>query len=201
MKKFLPIMLLDVVPVVAAYYLLRLADVAEGTALLVATAVGVARVAWVAIKDRRLDGFAACTGLVFALGLALSFVSGDERLLLAVKSLTTGVLAVVLIGTCVAGKPAAFGIAKRFGAEDEATAARWDVLYAHNPAFRHIYLVMTFVWAGALLAESLVRIPLVYLLPIDVTTGLSTVLLLGTLGLAGAWSAWYGKRGELAATA
>jgi ABC-type transporter Mla subunit MlaD len=42
---------------------------------------------------------------------------------------------------------------------------------------------------------------LVYLLPVDVMTGLSTGLLLGTLGLLGVWSAWYGKRGEQAATA
>jgi intracellular septation protein A len=200
-KKLLPIVLLDVLPVVAAYYVLRLAGVGEYAALLVATGAGAVRVAWVAIKDRRLDGFAACTGLVFALGLVLSFVTGDERFLLAVKSVTTAVLAVVLIGTCVARKPAAFGIAKRFGAEDGATAARWDVLYADRPAFRRVYLVMTLVWAGALLAESAVRVPLVYLLPIDVMTGLSTGLLLGTLGLLGLWSAWYGKRGELAASA
>jgi intracellular septation protein A len=200
-KKWLPIVVLDVLPGVAAYYVLRSAGVGEYAALLVATGAGAVRVAWVAVKDRRLDGFAACTGLVFALGLALSFVTGDERFLLAVKSVTTAVLAVVLIATCVAGRPAAFGIAKRFGAEDEATAARWDVLYADRPAFRRVYLVMTLVWAGALLAESAVRVPLVYLLPVDVMAGLSTVLLLGTLGLLGFWSAWYGRRGELVASA
>lgn len=200
MKKFLPIVLLDVVPVVAAYYLLRLLGVPEFTALLVATGVGAARVIWVAIKDRRLDGFAASTGLVFALGLILSFLTGDERFLLAIKSLTTGVLAVVLIGTCVAGKPAAFGIAKRFGADDAATAARWDVMYAQRPAFRRIYLVMTLVWAGALLAESVLRIPLVYLLPLDLMTDLSTAMLVGTLCLMAAWGAWSGRRGALAAS-
>ncbi|QFY07038.1 hypothetical protein GBF35_10395 [Nonomuraea phyllanthi] len=199
MKKMLPVVALDVLPVVAAYYVLRWAGVGEYAALLVATGTGAARVAWVAIKDRRLDGFAACTGLVFALGMALSFVTGDERFLLAVKSVTTAVLAAVLVGTCVAGRPAAFGIAKRLGAEDEATAARWDVLYADRPAFRRVYLVMTLVWAGALLAESAVRVPLVYLLPVDVMTGLSTGLLLGTLGLLAVWSGWYGRRGELAA--
>jgi hypothetical protein len=60
---------------------------------------------------------------------------------------------------------------------------------------------MTFVWAGGLLAESALRIPLVYLLPPDVTTGLSTGLLVGTLALLGIWSGWYGKRGERAASA
>lgn len=58
---------------------------------------------------------------------------------------------------------------------------------------------MTLVWASGLLAESLARVPLVYLLPTDVMAGLSSLLLWGTIALLGVWGAWYGKRGELAA--
>ncbi|GAA3137744.1 VC0807 family protein [Streptosporangium carneum] len=196
MKKMLPVLLHDVLPMVAVYYLLRSLHIGEYAAMLAATCVGALRVCYVAVRERRLDGFAACTGLVFALGLILSLVSGDERFMLAVKSVTTAVLALVLIGTCLARRPAAFGIAKRFGAEDEATVARWDALYAARPAFRRVYLVMTLTWAVVLLAESAARIPLVYLLPVDVMAGLSSVLLIGTLALLGVWSAWYGGRGE-----
>ncbi|MEV7013376.1 VC0807 family protein [Streptosporangium sp. NPDC051022] len=196
MKKMLPVLLWDVLPSIAAYYLLRWLQVAEHTALLAATCVGVLRVGQVALKERRLDGFAACTGLVFALGLILSFLTGDHRFLMVVKSITTAVLALVLVGTCLAGRPAAFGIAKRFGAEDEATAARWDALHAAQPAFRRVYVVMTLTWAAALLAESAVRVPLVYLLPMDVMMILSPMLLIATLVLLGVWSARYGGRAE-----
>lgn len=196
MRKMLPVLLWDVLPAIAAYYALRLLGLSEYAALLAATCVGVLRVAYVGIRERRLDGFAACTGLVFAVGLGLSFLTGDERFMLVVKSVTTTVLGLVLVGTCLAGRPAAFGIAKRFGAEDEATATRWDGLYTELAAFRRIYYVMTLTWAFALLAESAARIPLVYLLPVDVMAGLSTLLLVGTLVLLGMWSAWYGGRAE-----
>ncbi|MFF5210197.1 VC0807 family protein [Streptosporangium sp. NPDC000396] len=194
------IVLWDVMPVIATYYGCRALGVSEYAALLAAASVGFLRVAYVALRQRRFDGFAAFMGLVFGMGLALSFLTGDEKFLLAVKSVTTSVAGLVFLGTCVAGRPAAFAVAKRFGAENEETAQRWDVLYATEPAFRRIYLVMTLVWGFALLVESAARLPLIYLLPTDVMAGLSSLLLVGTIGLLALWSAWYGKRGEQATT-
>ncbi|MEU7834326.1 MULTISPECIES: VC0807 family protein [unclassified Nonomuraea] len=197
-RSMIKVVLSDVLPSVAAYYLLRALHVGEYAALLSAAVVGFLRTVYVAVRERRLDGFAAFMCLLFGLGLVLSFVTGDERFMLAVKSITTGVIAAVLITTCAVHRPAAFSLAKRFGAEDAATAARWDALYVAEPAFRRIYYVMTLTWAAAFLAESAVRLPLIYLLPVDVMAGLSTALLLGTIALIAAWSAWYGKRGEAA---
>ncbi|MEU8246781.1 VC0807 family protein [Nonomuraea sp. NPDC048916] len=197
-RSVLNVLLWDVLPSVATYYLLRMLRIDEYAALLAAASAGLLRVGYVGIRERRLDGFAAFMCLVFGLGLILSFVTGDERLLLAVKSVTTAVVAVVFVGTCLTGRPAAFGVAKRFGAEDARTAARWEALYQAEPGFRRVYVVMTLTWAAALLIESALRIPLVYLLPVDVMTGLSALLLIGTVLLIGVWSAWYGKRGELA---
>ncbi|MFI6595850.1 VC0807 family protein [Nonomuraea sp. NPDC050536] len=200
MKKFLPVMLLDIGPAVVAYYLARALGASEYAALLVATGVGGARVAWVALTRRRLDGFAALTALFFAVDLVPALLTGDARIVLATRPLSTAVIALVLAGTWLTGRPAAFGLAKRFGAEDEATAARWDVLYQDRAAFRRIYVVMTLTWAGALMAEVVARVVLTFVLSVDAMTGLSTVLQIVTLTLLGVWSAWYGRRGELAAT-
>ncbi|MET9244180.1 VC0807 family protein [Nonomuraea sp. NPDC003709] len=200
-RSLIKVALWDVLPPVAAYYALRALGVNEHLALLGASLTGFVRAAHVGIRERRLDGFAAFMCLIFGLGLALAFLTGDERFMLAVKSATTGVMAVVLVATCAAGHPAAYGMAKRFGADDAATAARWDVLYEADPKFRRVYMVMTLTWAAALVTESVVRIPLIYLLPVDIMAGLSSALLIGTLTLVAAWSAWYGRRGEQAATA
>ncbi|MFG6199413.1 VC0807 family protein [Nonomuraea sp. JJY05] len=200
-RSLIKVALWDVLPPVAAYYALRALGVSEHFALLGASLTGFVRAVQVGIRERRLDGFAAFMCLIFGLGLALAFLTGDERFMLAVKSITTGVMAAVLVTTCVAGHPAAYGMAKRFGADDAATAARWDVLYQADPKFRRVYVVMTLTWAAALLAESAVRIPLIYLLPVDIMAGLSSALLIGTLALVAVWSAWYGRRGEQAATA
>ncbi|WP_203874783.1 VC0807 family protein [Planobispora takensis] len=193
------VVLWDVVPVIGTYYGCRALGVSEYLSLLAASGVGFLRVAYVALRQRRFDGFAAFMGLLFGVGLGLAFLTGDERFLLAVKSVTTSIAGLVFLGTCLLGRPAAFAVAKRFGAEDADTARRWDALYAAEPAFRRVYLVMTLVWALVLLAESALRVPLVYLLPTDVMAGLSSLLLIGTIGLLALWSGWYGKRGEQAA--
>lgn len=200
-KSMINVILWDIVPVLATYYICRALGVHEYGAMTAATAAGLLRVVWVAVSQRKLDGFAATMVVVFGVGLALSFATGDEKFLMATKSLTTGILAAVLIGTVVAGKPAAFSIVKRFGADSPEQARDWDRLYAAEPSFRRVYLVMTLVAAGGLLAESLIRIPLIYLLSTDIMAALSQVLLWGTIALIGAWSAWYGQRGEKRARA
>ncbi|WP_433246949.1 VC0807 family protein [Streptosporangium sp. CA-135522] len=197
-KGIVSVVLWDVVPMIGTYYGCRALGVSEYAAMLAAASVGFLRVAYVALRQRRFDGFAAFMATVFGVGLVLSFLAGDEKFLLAVKSITNAIAGLIFLGTCAAGRPAGFAVAKLFGAEDAETARRWEVLYAAEPAFRRVYLVMTLVWGIVLLMESAVRIPLIYLLPTDVMAGLSSLLLLATIGLLGLWAAWYGKRGERA---
>ncbi|MDP9845069.1 VC0807 family protein [Streptosporangium lutulentum] len=193
------VVLWDVAPMIVVYYGCRALGVSEYVSMLTAASAGFLRVAYVALRQRRFDGFAAFMGTLFGVGLVLSLLAGDERFLMAVKSVTTSVAGLIFLGTCVAGRPAAFAVAKLFGAENADTVRRWEALYAAEPAFRRVYLVMTVVWGVVLLAESAARIPLIYLLPADVMVGLSSILLIGTIGLLALWSSWYGKRGEQAA--
>jgi len=195
------VLLWDVGLALGGYYLCRALGADEYLSLLAATVLAAGRVGLVALRRRSFDGFAAVMCIVFGLGLVLSFATGDPRFLLALKSVTTGTLALILFGSCVVGRAAAFYVAKRFGAEDEQTVARWNALFASEPAFRRSYLVMTLVWGGALLVESAVRIPVIYLLPMDVAVSVSSVLLPGTIVGAVVWSSWYGKRGERRAVA
>jgi intracellular septation protein A len=193
------VVLWDIAPMIVTYYGCRALGVSEYAAMLTAASVGFLRVAYVALRQRRFDGFAAFMGTVFGVGLVLSLLSGDEKFLMAVKSVTTSIAGLIFLGTCALGRPAAFAVAKLFGAENADTVRRWEALYAAEPAFRRVYLVMTLVWGITLLAESAIRIPLIYLLPTDVMVGLSSILLIGTIGLLALWSSWYGRRGEQAA--
>ncbi|RKN43162.1 VC0807 family protein [Streptomyces hoynatensis] len=191
----------DVGLVLAAYAGCRAAGADGAGSLLAATAAASLRTLYVAVRRRSLEGFSAVALLVCATGLGLTFLTGDERAVLAAKSVTTGAVALAFLASLATGRPAAFGVAKRFGAQSEDERARWDGLYAASPAFRRVYVVMTAVWAGALLAESLLRLPLVYLLPPDAAVPASSVLLVGCLLGTAAWSAWYGRRGERRAAA
>lgn len=180
---------------IIAYYGLRLAGAAEPLALIAAAGTALLRVVWTLARERRIDAFAGLMCLVFAVGLGLSYVTGDERLVLATKSVTTLAIAVVMITSLIVRRPAAFGMAMRFGATDDAERANWQRMYDTVPAFRRVYVVMTTVWAVILLIESIARIPLIYLLPPDTAVPASYVLLGAAITVSLTWAAWYGKRG------
>jgi hypothetical protein len=63
--------------------------------------------------------------------------------------------------------------------------------YAANPLVRRGHRVASQVWGVGLLAEALVRVVLVYALPVPVMVGLSTVLTVVTVGALFAWNARY----------
>lgn len=200
MPPMLSVGLWDIGLPVAAYYGLQLAGAAEPLVLLAAAGTTLLRVGWTLARERRFDGFAGLMGLVFGIGLGLYYVTGDERIVMASKSVTTLAIGGVLFASLVVGRPAAFGVALRFGAADDDERARWRRLYDMAPDFRRIYVVTTTIWAAVLLAESIIRIAVIYLLPRDVAVPCSYALLGATIAFCFAWASWYGKRGERRAT-
>lgn len=196
MRPLLSVGLWDIGLPIAAYYGLRLAGVDEPLALLTAAGTTLLRIGWALARERRFDGFAGLMCLVFAIGLGLSYVTGDDRLVLASKSVTTLAIAAALFASLAVGRPAAYGVALRFGATDDRERARWQRLYHAVPGFRRVYVVMTTVWAVVLLIESIIRIPVIYLLPPDAAVPVSYALLGAAITVNLAWAAWYGQRGE-----
>lgn len=184
-------LLWDVGLPVAAYYIARAVGETPYISLLAGTVVAGLRVGYVALRDRRFDGFAAFLLAIFGVGLALTFVTGDARFLLAKDSLSTGVAAFIFLGTCVLGRPMCYYAARRMVARTPAKARRWESLWDSSSDFRHLFIVMTLVWGFGMLAEAVVRLPLVYLLPIDVMAGLSTAMQVAMFVLLSLWTTWY----------
>ena len=182
-----------------AYFASRLLGASGGTSLFVAAAVAGVRMTVVAVRQRRFDGVSAAMAAMFAASLVVAGVAHDPRVLLAAKSAHVTVIALALLVSSALGRPVAFAVAKRFGADSDEEARRWDELYARVPAFRRTYVVMTVVWSAALLTEAAVRVALVYSLPLDLAAGLSPVLLVATLVAVTGWSRWYGARRERSA--
>ena len=187
-------MLLDVGLPLLAYYGLHAVGVGDYRALLAGTVVAGLGVAFVALHNRRLDGFAAFLMAVFTVGLALSFATGDARFMLAKDSVGTAVAGLIFLGTCVVGRPMMFYAAQRFSATTSEKQAWWNVKWQTSPGFWRGFRVMSMVWGVGLLIEAAVRIPLIYVLPIHVMVGLSTVLQAAMFTLLIAWTMWYGKR-------
>ncbi|GAB1512049.1 VC0807 family protein [Actinophytocola sp. KF-1] len=171
----------------AAYYGMRLAGQTEQVALLAGAVLAALRIGWVAARHRRFDGIAALLTAVLAVGLVLSFVSGDARFILVKESFGTGAAALVLLAT--ARSNPLILVAVRAGASAEKRAE-----IDREPAYRRAFVLMSVVWGIALLAEAVLRVPLVYLLSPDVMAGLSVFLLLAVVGLLSLWTTWYAGR-------
>lgn len=185
---------LDVGLPLGTYYLLHLLGLGDWQALLSATAVAGLRTVWGVVRQRSLNPFAAFLLLVFGLGLVLSLVSGDARFLLLKDSITTGVVGLAFLASTLLRRPLTLAVVQRL------TPARADALaeaFHTNPAVRRAHLVCSTVWGAGLLLEALARIPLVYLLPIDVMVGVSTAMMVIAYAALVAWNGAYARRARV----
>lgn len=179
---------------VVAFYVLSWLGVSDWAALLTASCLAGLRVIWGIVRERALNPFATVMLIVFGLGLALSFVTGDPRFLLVVKSLVTGAIGLVFLVTALRGRrPLTLAAQQSWS---PATADDLACEYAANPAVRRGHRLSSTVWGLGLLAESLLRVPIVYLLPLDVAVGASSALLVVTLLALLCWNARYVARAQ-----
>ncbi len=177
---------------VAAYYLLRALGASEWVALLAATVAAGVRVLWTALRDRTLNLFGAVMLLVFGLGLVLAFVAGDPRFLLLKASFVTGSVGLAFLGSAVFGNRPLTLAAEQSWNPDRAAEIAEE--FQREPAARRAHRFVSSVWGVALLAEAVVRVPLIYLLPIDVMVGVSTALQVVTFAGLGVWTVRYAAR-------
>jgi hypothetical protein len=183
----------------AAYYGGRALGLDAELALAAGGGLAAVRVAYVAAVRRRLDGLAAVVVGAFVLLLVASLLTGDPRILLARESIVSGGLGLLLLGSCAVGRPVLYAMLRRLYAGKAEVLARWDVLWRAQPGFRRVFTLMSLVWGAGLLAEAVIRVPLLYLLPVDALAAVSTLLQLGAIGLLLCWTLWYRRRRQRAA--
>ncbi|WP_181781445.1 VC0807 family protein [Pseudonocardia pini] len=183
---------LDVGLPVLAYYALHLLGASDWIALLAASAVAAVRVVWSAVRARKLNVFATVMLLVYGAGFAMAFFTGDPRTLLLRNSLITASVGTVFLVTAIRGKrPLTLAALQSF---TPAKAAEAQLEYDTDPHVRRGHRFSSTVWGVGLLAEAVLRVPLVYLLPVDVAVGVTEVLFVGTFVLLIAWNGWWVAR-------
>lgn len=176
---------------VAVYYALHLLGASDWVALLAAAGAAAVRVVAGVLRHRRLNQFAVLMLVVYGTGLLLAFVTGDARTLLLRSSLTTATVGLAFLVTAAVGRPLTLTAMQAF---DPAGADRLAERYAQDPRVRRGFRLVSTVWGVGLLAESLVRVPLVYALPVEVAVAATEGLLVATMLLLAGWNAWYLRR-------
>ncbi len=161
---------MDVAPALVAYYGLRAAGQSEYVALLTATVLSGAKVAYDAVRARRLDPFAGYLMLNFGLSLAVGLATSDARMLMAGNTLVGGIGALIFLGSCFIGRPLTQVVAERVQPES-GPAEPGEREFKHR-----VHIQLSAMWGIGLLVGMLVSLALIFGLSVDVANAVNTVV-------------------------
>lgn len=178
-------LLVDVAVPLASYYLLKAAGMGTFGALAWSSVVPGVRTVWGVVRDRRLNGLAALMVTVNAVGLLLSLVAGDPRLMLLKDSGVSSIIGLVVLVTALRGRPMmSAGLRPWLTRGEAAKSAAWVWLSAESEAFRRAETRFSAVWGVALLGECAVRAVGAYTVPVETMVWAGTVVLVAAMVLA-----------------
>ncbi|CAM5407609.1 VC0807 family protein [Kitasatospora aureofaciens] len=180
-------LVLDVVAPLAGYYLLHSAcGLSEFAALAWSSAFSAGRTVLGLLRERRLNLWSSLMLVVNLAGLALTFVTGDARMMIAKDGLLSGSVALAILASALIGRPVMTPMLMPFvtkGKRDRAAA--WQRLAegraAASRAFHRQERVFAGIWGGALLTECAARVVGAFTLPVSTMAWLSTVFLIGAI--------------------
>ncbi len=178
-------LLIDVGVPLGSYYLLR-----DGLGLslwlsLALSSIGpAARSVAGLVGERKLNVLAALMLAVNLAGIAVSFLTGDPRAMIAKDSVISSVIAFAILGSVIARRPLmSMGLRPFVTQGVPERGAAWDRLAAGSSRFRGFELAYSTIWGVALLADCAARLVGAYTLPVTAMVWMSTVLTLSAVGV------------------
>jgi len=180
---------------VATYYALHLLGASDWVGLLAGSGVAAARIAWTAARTRQINAFATVMLVIYGVGFALAFLTDDPRMMFLRSSFVTASVGIVFLVTAALGRrPLTLAALQGF---DPETAGQAQHRYDTGPDVRRRHRLSSTVWGLCLLAEALVRVPLVYLMPIEIAVAASESMSVGVFLLLLAWTWRYLAVGDV----
>ncbi|MFB4301430.1 VC0807 family protein [Actinomadura sp. NTSP31] len=175
----------DVAVPLAVYYLAHQGfglDLVASLAL--SSVVPAVRTVGGAVRNRTVNGLAGLMLAVNAAGIALGFVAGDPRLMIAKDSGISSVIGLSILVSAFGAKPLMSAGLKPFLTRgDAAREAAWDRLRAGSARFCGLERRFSALWGCALLAECAARIVGAYTVPVETMAWLGTVMLVAAIGI------------------
>jgi hypothetical protein len=177
---------IDLAVPLGLYYLLR-----DGfgqslvLSLAVSSIIPAARTIYSVVRERELNLLAGLILVVNIVGIGISFAAGDPRLMIAKDSAVSSVIGLAILGSVFIGRPLMTAGLRPWLIKGSAERdAAWGRLAAGSPKFRRLEKVFSAIWGTALLAECVARLAGAFTLPVATMVWLSTVLTVGSIGVA-----------------
>lgn len=123
--------------------------------------------------------------VVFGVGLGLAFMTGDPRMMLAKNSLSSAIIGTGFLVSLALGRPLTL-IA--FQTWQPRNAHAWQESYESDPLVHRMFRRAAIAWGIGLLASAALRLPIVYLLPLDVAVVAAAVPGAVIMGGLGVWT-------------
>ncbi|MFJ3790601.1 VC0807 family protein [Kitasatospora sp. NPDC090091] len=180
-------LVLDVAAPLAGYYLLHSAfGMSEFAALAWSGAIPAVRTTVGLLRERKLNLWASMMLGVNVVGLALTTVTGDARLMLAKDGALSATIALAILGSVLLGRPLMSSALMPFLTKgDRARSDAWHRLAggraAGSRSFRRHERLFSTIWGTALLTECVARVVGAFTLPVSTMAWLSTVFLVGAI--------------------
>ena len=177
-------LILDLGVPLASYYLLRRVGLDLVTSLALSSLVPAARTVVGLVKDRTVNGLAVLIVAVNVVSIAVSFWTGDPRVMLAKDGAVSSTLGIAILLSVLAGRPLmTAGLKPMLVKADAAKALAFDRLSGTSPRFHRLELMFSAVWGVTLLSECAARVFCAFTLPVGTMVWLSTVMTLGAIAV------------------
>jgi hypothetical protein len=194
LKIFLPYFF-DIVAPFLAYFVAQQLGARAILALTVGGLIAAASTAVNTIRRKGLDRIGTLVILEIAISIAMLLLMQNAKFLLIRPSFYTAVAAVYLLYTVFVGRPLSYEGARPMATQgDPARMEAYDKMWDQSAEFRRTHKMVTFGFGLAFMADSILRIIIVYRLPIDRSAWLSNVPHAATILLIVAVSAMTGRR-------
>jgi len=145
------------------------------------------------IRNKRIDIISSVTVLAIVLSVVVASLTNDAKLILVKDSFMTLVLGTTYLVSMVVGKEnLIWHYNRQFAGTSPEAQAHLDELWQKEPV-RTATKFMCLVWGIGLIFEAILRIVLIYSLPISTMAYLSPILITVVLGSLAVWNALYVK--------
>ncbi|GHG38522.1 MULTISPECIES: VC0807 family protein [Amycolatopsis] len=167
---------IDIAVPIGAYYALHSLGASDFAALAASGVFPLARTLFQFAKDRTINSLALVVLVTNVVGMLLTFVTGDARMMIAKDSLGSGITGLVILASAFTAAPIMTKTMRPFLTRGKAeNEAAWERL-GGNHTFNAILRRCSVIWGIGFALESAVRIVGAFTLPVSTMVWLSTTI-------------------------